>query len=177
MRQNIWRELGPGPQPPDIVYALIEIPRGSRNKYEYDKELGIIRLDRLLYSSLVYPGDYGIIPGTFYDDGDPLDILVMVSQPTFPGCIIESRPIGLFEMLDGDLRDDKVLAVPASDPLFHGYHDISDIPPHYLKEASHFFQVYKDLEGVQVKPLGWQPAAIAKERIRYAVQLFQERCK
>ena len=92
---NLWRELRTGPNAPEIIYTLVEIPKGSRNKYEYNKEFGVIKLDRVLYSSLHYPGDYGLIPQTFYDDGDPLDILVMVNEPTFPGCIIEARPIGI----------------------------------------------------------------------------------
>ena len=114
--QNLWRELRPGPKVPDIVYAIVEIPKGSRNKYEYNKENGVIVLDRVLFSSLHYPGDYGLIPRTFYDDGDPLDILLMTNEPTFPGCIIQARPIGIFRMLDRGVNDDKVLAVPATDP-------------------------------------------------------------
>ncbi len=121
--QNLWRELRPGPKVPELVYTIVEIPKGSRNKYEYNKENGVIVLDRVLYSSLHYPGDYGLIPHTFYDDGDPLDILVMTNEPTFPGCVIQARPIGIFRMLDRGVADDKVLAVPATDPLFSGYHD------------------------------------------------------
>ena len=121
---NLWHELPPGPDAPDVVYAIIEIPKGSRNKYEYHKSAGIIKLDRVLYSSLHYPGDYGLIPRTYYEDGDPLDVLVMINEPTFPGCIIEARPIGVFQMLDKGLPDDKILAVPATDPLFAGNTDI-----------------------------------------------------
>ena len=135
----------------------------------------MIRLNRVLYSSIHYPGDYGFIPQTYYEDDDPLDILVMVNEPTFPGCIIEARPIGLFRMKDKDAPDDKILAVPASDPLFGDYHDISDIPRHFLQETAHFFAVYKDLEGVYVKTLGWGNAERAKERIRHAVDLYQKR--
>ena len=127
--QNLWRELRPGPKVPDIVYAIIEIPKGSRNKYEYNKENGVIVLDRVLFSSLHYPGDYGLIPRTFYDDGDPLDILLMTNEPTFPGCIIQARPIGVFRMLDRGVSDDKILAVPATDPLFAEYHDLSRRAP------------------------------------------------
>jgi inorganic pyrophosphatase len=172
---NLWRELEPGPRAPEVIYAIVEIPRGSRNKYEYDKSTGLIKLDRVLYSSIHYPGDYGLIPGTYWGDGDPLDILVMVNQPSFPGCIIEARPIGLFRMLDKDLNDDKVLAVPETDPLFQDYHDLADVPRHFLAEVAHFFTVYKDLEGVRVKPLGWDSAKAAKEAILQAVELYREK--
>lgn len=171
--RNLWRELPSGPQPPEVVYAIVEIPRGSRNKYEYQEAMGIIKMDRLLYSSLHYPGDYGLIPQTLADDGDPLDVLIMVTEPTFPGCVVEVRPLGLFRMLDCDQADDKVLAVPASDPLYNEYHDLDDVPPHFLREVTHFFTVYKDLEGVRVKPIGWEPRPKALEAIEYAIASYR----
>ena len=171
---NLWRELPPGPRVPEVVFCVVEIPKGSRNKYEYQEDTGVIKLDRVLYSSMHYPGDYGIIPRTFCEDGDPLDILVMTNQPTFPGCLIEARPIGVFHMLDAGLTDDKVLAVPATDPLFQDYHDIADIPQHFLAEVAHFFQVYKDLERVGIEALGWEPVVKAKEVIAQAIQLFED---
>ncbi len=170
---NLWKELPAGTNVPDIVNVVVEIPKGSRNKYEYDKETGAIVLDRVLYSSIHYPGDYGFIPQTTYDDGDPLDILVMVTEPTFSGCVIQARPIGLFRMKDRGEPDDKILAVPASDPLFGDYHDIGDIPQHFLQEVAHFFAVYKDLEGAHVKPIGWERAERAKERILYSADMFR----
>ncbi len=173
--QNLWRELRPGPKIPDIVYAIIEIPKGSRNKYEYNKENGVIVLDRVLFSSLHYPGDYGLIPRTFYDDGDPLDILLMTNEPTFPGCIIQARVIGIFRMLDRGVHDDKVLAVPATDPLFSEYHDLKDVPPHFLNEVAHFFEVYKDLEGMRTKPIGWENAEVAKAEVLRSIKLFDDR--
>ncbi len=172
---NLWHDLNTGPDTPEIVYAIVEIPKGSRNKYEYGKNLGVIKLDRVLFSSLYYPGDYGLIPRTYYDDGDPLDVIVMVNEPTFSGCVIEARPIGLFKMMDRGQHDDKVLAVPARDPLFQDYSDISDIPQHYLREVSHFFEVYKDLEGERTKPLGWEGALAAKEAIRESQRLYLEK--
>ncbi len=172
---NLWRELRPGPNIPEVVYTIVEIPKGSRNKYEYNKENGVIKLDRVLYSSLYYPGDYGLIPRTFYDDGDPLDILVMVNEATFPGCVIEARPIGLFRMLDRGVSDDKVLAVPSRDPIFQDYHDITDIPKHFLAEVAHFFEVYKDLEGMRTKPIGWEDANAAKAEVMRSVDLYQDR--
>lgn len=171
---NLWHDLKPGPEVPDIVNAVIEIPKGSRNKYELDKESGAIKLDRVLYSALHYPCDYGIIPRTFYDDGDPFDIMVMVTEPTFPGCVIAARPIALWKMLDRGAKDYKVLAVPAKDPLFGHYKDIGDVPPHFLREVFHFFEVYKDLEGQHVEPLGWENAASAKREIKRAIKLYTE---
>ena len=171
--KNLWRELPSGPQPPEVVYTIVEIPRGSRNKYEYQEAMGIIKMDRLLYSSLHYPGDYGIIPQTLAEDGDPLDVLIMVTQPTFPGCVVEVRPLGLFRMLDRDQADDKVLAVPASDPLYNEYRELDDVPPHFLKEVAHFFAVYKDLEGVRVKPIGWEPRPKALEAIEHAMAVYR----
>lgn len=173
--QNLWRELRTGPQVPEVVYVIVEIPKGSRNKYEYQKVNGVIFLDRVLYSSMVYPGDYGLIPQTFYPDGDPLDILVMVTEPTFPGCIIQARPIGVFYMLDRGEEDAKILAVPATDPAFNGYRDLSDVPQSFLNEVAHFFEVYKDLEGQRTKPIGWENAAAAKAEIESAIAQFKER--
>jgi len=172
---NLWHELEPGPDPPQLIYVIVEIPKGSRNKYEYSKELGVIKLDRVLFSSLYYPGDYGLIPRTYYEDGDPLDVLVMNNEPTFPGCVIEARPLGIFKMLDRDLPDDKILAVPASDPLFNDYLSINDIPQHFLREAEHFFEVYKDLEGVRTKPIGWEGLDTASTQIEHAMNLYREK--
>lgn len=172
---NLWRDVDPGPDVPNTVNVIVEIPKGSRNKFELDKQLGAIKLDRVLYSSMHYPGDYGFIPQTYYDDGDPLDILVMTDEPTFPGCIITARVIGLFRMTDRGLPDEKILAVPATDPLFNDYHDITDIPQHFLHEVAHFFGVYKDLEGVSVKTIGWEGAAQAKRRVSYSVELFKNK--
>ena len=170
---NPWKDIPAGANIPDVINAMIEIPKGSHNKYELDKELGVIKLDRVLYSSIHYPGDYGFIPQTYYEDGDPLDVLVMVSEPSFPGCLIEARPIGLFRMTDRGLPDEKILAVPANDPISRDYHDITDIPQHFLHEVAHFFAVYKDLEGVSVKTIGWEGAAQARTAISHGVELYK----
>jgi inorganic pyrophosphatase len=171
---HMWHDVAPGPDTPDVVNVVVEIPKGSRNKYELNKQSGLIQLDRVLYSSLYYPGDYGLIPQTYYDDGDPLDILVMTNSPTFPGCLLQARPIGLFRMTDRDLPDDKVLAVLERDPFFEEWQDTVDIPQHFLAEMAHFFSVYKDLERVRTQPLGWEPAAAARQAIRHAVRLYQK---
>ncbi|GAB4438216.1 MAG: inorganic diphosphatase [Anaerolineae bacterium] len=171
---NLWHELPTGPQAPDRVYAIIEIPSGSRNKYEYSKRTGVILLNRVLYSSVHYPGDYGLIPRTFYDDGDPLDILVMTTQPTFPGCVIEARPVGMFRMIDRGKSDDKVLAVPATDPNFNDIHDLDDMATHFKAEVAHFFSTYKQLENIVVEPIGWESAEFAKAQIRHAMRQYEE---
>lgn len=141
---------------PLIVDAFIEIPKGSQNKYEFDKEQGVFRLDRVLYSPFHYPTDYGYINGTLAEDGDPLDILVLTTLPTFPGCVIESRVIGVLIMADDKGQDEKLLGVPTQDPRFKDVHGLDDVPAHTLKEISHFFQVYKDLENKETTIKGWQ---------------------
>ncbi|GAB4144849.1 MAG: inorganic diphosphatase [Candidatus Promineifilaceae bacterium] len=172
---NLWHDLSTGPNPPELIHVLVEIPGGSHNKYEFDHEGGFIRLNRVLASPFYYPADYGLIPQTFYDDGDPLDVLVLIKEPTFPGCVITARPIGIFRMLDQDSHDDKVLAVAANDPLYQDYRNIYDVPKHYLREVAHFFERYKDLEGKQVKPVGWEPRQEALESILHAMKLYREK--
>ncbi len=174
---NLWSDLPTGPDVPRTIHVVVEIPKGSRNKYEYDEQLGVVKLDRVLYSALYYPGDYGFVPRTIYDDGDAMDVLVMVSEPAFPGCVIVARPIGLFRMVDHGMPDDKILAVPATDPLFNEYMDLEDVPPHFLAEVAHFFKVYKDLEGIGVEPLGWEPASTAQAEIQRTVQRYQEQAR
>jgi inorganic pyrophosphatase len=168
-----WHDVPPGADPPDRMTVLVEIPRGSRNKYELDKETGSYRLDRVLYSAVHYPGDYGFFPGTYAQDDDPLDALVMLTEPTFPGCAIAVRPIALFLMSDRDEMDEKILCVPEKDPLFAGYRDIDHVPEHFLKEVEHFFSIYKDLEAVRVTPLGWKDAAAAREVILESIERYR----
>jgi inorganic pyrophosphatase len=171
---NLWKDIKTGPSAPEVVYAVIEIPKGSRNKYEYDKDMESFALDRVLYSPFHYPAEYGIIPQTLYDDGDPTDIMVIMDQPTFPGCIIESRPIGMMRMIDGGDNDDKILAVPVEDPRYHDVHDIGDMPQSYLDEIAHFFAEYKTLEGKETEVLGWENALKAREAILHSMELYQE---
>jgi inorganic pyrophosphatase len=152
----------------------VEIPRGSQNKYEYSKASGVITLTRVLFSAMYYPGDYGLIPRTLSRDGDALDILVMVSEPTFPGCVIEARPVGVFHMLDRGEQDDKILAVPAKDPLFDSYRALADVPPHFLTQVGHFFGTYKQLENIEVKVKGWEDEEAARRCIQDALYLYQQ---
>ncbi len=147
------------------IDVLIEIPKGSRNKYEYDKVKKVVRYDRMIFSSMHYPSDYGFVPETLALDGDPLDALVLVSAPTFPGCIIEVKPLGLFRMVDEKGPDAKLLCVPVSDPIWNQLNSLEDVNPHLLKEIEHFFSVYKDLEKKKVGIEGWEDKSSAIKSI------------
>jgi inorganic pyrophosphatase len=172
---NPWHDIPTGPNPPAEVTAVIEIPTNERNKYELDKELGVFRLDRVLHSAVHYPGDYGFLPRTLGDDGDPLDVLVLMTIPVFTGCLVTARPIGLFHLVDRGAADEKVLAVPTGDPYSEGLNDIGDIPQHYLKEIEHFFQVYKDLEGTRTVTRGFEGAAAARAAITEAMDSYRRK--
>ncbi len=150
----------------DHLTVFIEIPKGSRNKYEYDKDTKQIKFDRMLFSAVHYPSDYGFIPETLALDGDALDALVMVTEPTFPGCMIIAKPIGLFKMWDEKGPDEKILCVPVGDPLWNHIGKLEDVPPHLLHEIEHFFQVYKDLEDKKTGTDGWYGLETAKDIIR-----------
>ncbi len=171
---DFLRDLETGPESPNVVYAVIESPKGTENKYEYDVGKKAIVLDRVLYSAVHFPGDYGFLPRTLDEDGDPLDILVLVTSPTFPGCIMSARPVGLLRMLDGDKRDDKVLAVPTGDPRYADYRDLDNLPQHILKEIAYLFETYKVLEGKAVKVLGWEKAEAAKKVIKHCQELYAQ---
>jgi inorganic pyrophosphatase len=170
-----WHDIPTGINPPALVTAVIEIPANERNKYELDKTLGVFRLDRVLHSAVHYPGDYGFLPRTLGDDGDPLDVLVMMTIPVFTGCLVDCRPIGLFHLVDKGKADEKVLAVPTGDPYSNGINELSDIPQHALKEIEHFFQVYKDLEGVSTRTRGFEDAAAAREAIEDAIENYRRK--
>ncbi|WP_264511158.1 inorganic diphosphatase [Flavobacterium sp. N1719] len=152
--------------------VLIEIPKGSRNKYEYDFELKKIRYDRMLFSSMMYPADYGFIPETLALDGDPLDVLVLVTEPTFPMCVMEVKPIGVFHMADDKGPDEKIICVPVSDPIWNKLNDLQDVNPHLLKEIEHFFEVYKDLENKKVDVHGWGNVDEAREILQQCIDRF-----
>jgi inorganic pyrophosphatase len=150
----------------ESINVYVEIPKGSRNKYEWDEELGALKLDRFLFSSLVYPTDYGMIAGTKAEDGDPLDAMVCLTEPTFPGCVIPAKVIALFSMRDDKGQDDKVVCVPFDDPNWNHMESLEDIPQPLRDEISHFFSVYKTPEGKVVKVDGWFPKEAALEVIR-----------
>jgi inorganic pyrophosphatase len=146
----------PAQPKPGLINVLIEIPAGSKNKYEFDKDLEAFALDRVLYASVQYPYDYGFVPNTLADDGDPLDGMVLMDQPTFPGCVIAARPIGMLEMIDGGDRDEKILCVPDKDPRYTHVKSLQDIAPHRLDEIAEFFRTYKNLEKKVTEILGWK---------------------
>ena len=153
---------------------IVEIPKNSANKYEYDGALGVFRLDRALYSPMHYPGDYGFIPGTLAEDGDPLDVLTLVEEPSFPGCMIAVRPLGLLNMVDQNEPDQKILAVPNRNPRFDQIHTIDQVFPHVLREIEHFFTIYKELEGKRTVMKGWLGPRQARDTIRRSREYYLE---
>ena len=144
---NIWHDISPKRIKSDDFYAVIEISKGSKSKYELDKETGILKLDRVLYTSTHYPANYGFIPRTFGDDLDPLDVLVLCSEPLEPLTLVRCYPIGMISMIDSGRNDEKIIAIPVNDPTYNGYRDIKELPAHIFEEMRHFFTVYKNLEG------------------------------
>ena len=155
--------------------VFVESPSGSRNKYEWDDEVGGIVLDRRLFTSMSYPADYGYVEGTLAEDGDPLDALVLVGDPTFPGCRIRVRAVGVFHMRDEKGPDEKLICVPLHDPYWSRIGDIHDVPPELRNEIEHFFQVYKDLEGKDTQVRGFEGAAEAKRAIQRSMELYDQK--
>lgn len=158
-------KLSIGSKAPEVCQAIIEVPKGSQNKYEFDKEQGIIKLDRVLFSPMFYPADYGFFPETLGGDGDPLDVLVLVSNPLFPGVAVDVRPIGVLVMSDDKGQDEKILAVAKDDPRLKHINDLTDVSQHMKDEISFFFESYKIMEKKVTKIEGWQDAAAAKKLI------------
>ena len=143
---NIWHDISPKRITADNFYAVIEISKGDKNKYELDKQTGMLKLDRVLFTSTHYPANYGFIPRTYADDGDPLDVLVLCSETILPMTLVECKPIGVLNMIDNNSADEKIIAVPINDPNYNTYNEIEDLPTHVFEEIRHFFQVYKSLE-------------------------------
>ena len=161
--RNIWHDISPRRITPEEFIAVVEIPTGSKKKYELDKETGLIILDRILHTSTHYPANYGFIPRTYGDDKDPLDVLVLCSEPLETLTLVRCYPIGMISMIDSDRSDEKIIAIPVGDPTYNGYHDISELPPHIFEEMKHFFQVYKTLEGkdTAVNKISGRESAVA----------------
>ncbi len=168
-----YLELPIGENSPEACNVVIEIPKGGINKYEYDKQLHVFRLDRNLHSPVHYPGDYGFLPSTLAEDGDPQDVLVLVAEPSFPGCVQTVRPIGMMEMLDQGVPDEKILCVGKNNPRYKDVWNYTEIYPHMLKEITHFFAIYKDLEGKRVEVKGWHDAAYARKKILEATERYK----
>lgn len=166
-----------GTNAPEIVKSVIEIPKGSRMKYELDKESGLLKLDRVIYSSMHYPLNYGLVPGTYFDDGDPLDILVMCSYKIVPLCIVDARVIGIMHMEDEHGIDDKILSVAAYDPAYHHIQDLADVPPHLMEELKNFFEQYKALENKKVKVGNMYGRKEAYDCIKRSIDLYKDKFK
>ena len=172
--RTLW-DIDPGPDCPSVTGMVVEIGKNSSNRYGYDPHLRLSRLDRALYSPMHFPGDYGFIPGTIAEDEEPMDVLVMVEQPSFPGCLNRVRPLGMLDMLDESTYDHKILAVPERSPGYEQIQTLEDVPPHVLTEVQHFFEIYKEPEGKAAVMKGWQNldsarAAIRESRRRYLDQ-------
>src|SRR3989344_9519708 len=165
-----------GDKAPEIFNAVVEIPKDSQNKYEIDKQTGMVSLDRVLYSPMHYPADYGFIPETKAEDGDPADVMILGNDSLFPGCVVRVRPIGLLNMIDAGEQDDKIIGVQANNPRFDSIKDIPDVEKshaHHLKEIAHFFQTYKELQGKKVEIIGWRNAEAAKKEIEKARKMYR----
>ncbi|MEK6872358.1 MAG: inorganic diphosphatase [Nanoarchaeota archaeon] len=147
MIQNVWHDIDYGKDFPKKVNAIIEIPKDTQVKYELDKETGLLKLDRFLYSSVHYPGDYGLIPRTLWDDNDPMDIIILTNKPVFPLTLAQARVIGVISMIDDGENDEKIIAVYEGDPRYEEYQDLTDLPKHMILELKNFFEIYKELQG------------------------------
>ena len=165
--------LIPAQPKPGIINVLIEIAGGSKNKYEFDKDMNAFALDRVLFASVKYPYDYGFIPNTLADDGDPLDGMVMMDEPTFPGCVIAARPIGMLLMIDGGDRDEKILCVPAEDPRYNEVKSLKDIAPHRLEEIAEFFRTYKNLEKKVTEIQGWKDVDAVTPLVEECIKAYK----
>ncbi|KAI3871134.1 hypothetical protein MKW98_015034 [Papaver atlanticum] len=169
-----WHDLEIGPGAPTIFNCVVEIPRGSKVKYELDKKSGLIKVDRILYSSVVYPHNYGFIPRTLCEDADPLDVLIIMQEPVLPGCFLRAKAIGLMPMIDQGEKDDKIIAVCADDPEYRHYTDIKELPPHRLAEIRRFFEDYKKNENKEVAVNDFLPAEDASKAIQHSMDLYAD---
>jgi len=173
---NLWRDIPPGDNPPEVINAIIEVISRSRDKYEYNRNWESFVLDRVIHSSVVFPVEYGFIPQTWYDDNDPLDIMILSYEPLEIGCIIKTKPIGVLVMEDEEGEDPKILSVSVKDPRFDGFKDLSDVHPNRLKEIREFFETYKRLEPNKwVVFKAWKGSEEAKRIISYSINLYKEK--
>lgn len=173
--KTLWKDISRGKNPPKQINVVVEIPRRSRNKIEYQEREGYFKLDRVIFSPFHYPGDYGFIPQTISEDGDALDTLLLTEEPTFPGCVVEARPIGVLRMEDEKGIDDKVLAAPMKDPRKADYRDIKSVNKHKKQEIAHFFSDYKELEESKwAKVKEWLGAKKAHEQVKRAMDKYDE---
>ncbi|MCW1888535.1 MAG: inorganic diphosphatase [Candidatus Moranbacteria bacterium] len=172
---NLWHEISSGKNLPEIINVIVEIPKGSKNKYEIDKETGLIKLDRAMKTAQDYPFDYGFVPQTLWEDGDALDVILLTTNPLFPGILVEARPVAVIHMIDGGEGDDKVIAVPKNDPRWEGVKDLADVNPHTVKEIQHFLETYKTIEGKSVVINGIEGREAAHAAVIKSLGLYQEK--
>ena len=172
---NLWHDVPAGAKIPNEVNTIIEINKGSKNKYEIDKETGLIALDRVAHTSQDFPFDYGFVPQSYWHDGDPLDVILLTTYPLFPGVLVSVRPVALLKMIDSGERDDKIIAVPVDDPRWSDTNDLRDINPHTLKEIEHFYSTYKKLQNKVVEVTGFEDAAAAKTAVTEGLALYKEK--
>jgi len=169
---NYWRDFPSGPDAPETIYIVTELHRNSRNKYEYDARMGVFKLNRVLYT--YYPCDYGFIPQTLDDDGDPLDAVLLINEPTFTGCVTVARPVANIRMRDGEEVDDKIVAVSTTDPFYRHIKGLEDLPRSMIDELSYFYNNYKRAEGVATEVLEWEDADEAKRIIVWAQGMYRD---
>ncbi|HAS84507.1 MAG TPA: inorganic pyrophosphatase [Candidatus Yonathbacteria bacterium] len=174
MSLNLWHDVSLGDNAPKEINVIVEIPKGSKNKYEIDKETGLIALDRALHTAQDYPFDYGFVPQTLWDDGDALDVVLLTTYPLFPGILVNARPIAIMHMTDAGEGDDKVIAVPVGDPRWADINDLNDINKHTLKEMEHFFTTYKKIQNKIVEVSGFEGAKEAREAVTKSIELYKK---
>lgn len=174
---NLWHDVPLGKNVPEEFNVIIEIPKGSKNKYEIDKETGLIKLDRAMKTSQDYPFDYGFAPQTLWDDDDALDVVVLTTYPLSPGILVKVRPVAVMRMIDGGDSDDKVLAVPVNDPRWEDIKDLSDVNKHTVKEIQHFFETYKQIEKKEVSVSGFKNKKAAMAAVEKSIKLYKKKFK
>ena len=174
---NLWHDIPLGENAPEEINVIIEIPKGSNNKYEVDKETGLIKLDRANYTSAAFPYDYGFVPQTLWDDGDPLDVILLTTYPLFPGILVSARPVAVMEMIDDGDSDYKVICVPVDDKRWDDVKDLNDLNKHMIKEFQHFLETYKALKGkpAPVEVTGIKGRDVAIEAVKKSVELYNEK--
>ncbi|MDB5266749.1 MAG: ppa [Parcubacteria group bacterium] len=170
---NLWHDIDPGKK--DAMNVIIEINKGSKNKYEIDKKTGLIALDRVSHTAQDFPFDYGFVPQSLWHDGDPLDVIVLTTHPLFPGILVKSRPVAIMHMIDSGEGDDKVIAVPVDDPRFNNLSDLGDINPHTLKEIEHFYSTYKSLQNKVVEVKGFSGREVAEASFEEGLKIYKEK--
>ncbi len=175
MATNLWHDIDPGTK--DDMTVIIEINKGSKNKYEINKKLGLIALDRVMHTAQDYPFDYGFVPQTLWEDGDPLDIVLLTTYPLVPGVVANARPVGIIHMVDGGDGDAKILAVPTHDPRFDHVQDLKDINKHTLKEIEHFFLTYKKIQDKEVTIDGMDGKIMAQQAFEKGIELYKQKYK